>query len=152
MLIILLLNNIVKLYFNKILLVQDKIELNGIIYSVDKDSKKNEGFVGFFDWLRKDENTIVGIRMCFFENFDYNKLFFEYSYIKPSFNNRCAELIFRDDEYDPVLSGDQDFSNNYIYKSNVGDHLVTFGLDHLNENEVEALSGYCEQVDIKHYP
>ena len=79
--------------------------------------------------------------MCFFEHHGYNELFRKLPYVKSSFDENCIEIPFNEDTYNADLSGDQDFSQNYIYKS-VNDYLVTFNLDHLTEKEFESLRSY----------
>jgi hypothetical protein len=112
-------------------------------------SKENKGFIGFFDWLRKDKSTIVGLRICYFEHQLYNEILIQYPYINPVFENKCMELLFEGDTYDPNLSGDEDFTNNYVYQSEHGDFLFTFGLDHLTNEELSGLLKYCEVINSR---
>lgn len=111
--------------------------------------------MGFFDWLRSDENTIIGIRICFFDYQIINPILKQCANAKISNDEKYIELLFAGKEYDPTLSGDQDFTNNYIYKSNEDDYLFTFGLDHLTENELKSLLNYSETLiedDIEGIP
>jgi hypothetical protein len=125
--------------------ISDQLVVNNKTYNLDPISKGNNGFIGFFDWLRRDSFTIIGIRMCFFEDQGYNKLFRKLPYVKSSFDEKCIEITFIDAAYNADLSGDQDFSQNYIYKS-VNDYLVTFNLDHLTEKEFESLRSYISPM------
>jgi len=97
-----------------------------------------------FDWLRKDERTIIGIRTCFFEHQEYNALLEKFKYTKSTYGEKFIEILFTTEGYNPLLSGDQDFTNNYVYTSDNGDYLFTFGLDHLTEYELNSLLKHCE--------
>lgn len=147
MLIILFLNNIFKLYYSHTLKLSDAIKIENNIYTKDSDSKKNEGFIGFFDWLRKTESEIVGIRFCYFDHHIYNSLLKKLPYVSITNKGKWIEILFKDDEsYIHDLSGDQDFTNNYVYESESGQFLFTFGLDHLTEQELGSLLAYCEVI------
>jgi hypothetical protein len=123
--------------------ISDFLDIDNIIYVLDSQSKKSDGFMGFFDWLRADESTIIGIRMCLFPHQAYIDLFSQLPYLKVTIDARCLEIKFADIEYNETLSGDQDFSKNFIYKADLG-YLVTFNLDHLSSTEIESLRPYLE--------
>ncbi|NSL88296.1 hypothetical protein ECE50_015760 [Chitinophaga sp. Mgbs1] len=108
--------------------------------------QKSEGFTGFFDWLRIDQETIVGIRMSFFDDLPYNSILLSKPYVKGVFENKSVELLFREGNVDFDLSGDQDFTNNYVYESANGEYLFTFGVDHLTGNELNILISYCQEI------
>jgi hypothetical protein len=131
------------LYYVSRIIYTDILKIDGVFYNKDSNSKQNDGFIGFFDWLRTDEHTIVGIRICYFENQPYNKLLTSLPYIRPTFESKCAELLFEERTYTPDISGDQDFTNNYVFKSEGGDYLFTFGLDHLTDKELNSLLNHC---------
>jgi len=143
MLIVHFLESLFKLYYTNKILSSDKIMIYNNEYWNDIDSNTNIGFIGFFDWLRADKNTIIGLRLCFFENQYYNDLLKSLSYVHPTFDNKCMELFFGENTYDPNLSDDQDFTNNYVFKSENNEYLFTFGLDHLTTHEFESLLKYC---------
>lgn len=148
MLLILFLENSFKLFLYNSIYVNDLITINGKSYRIDVTSKKNEGFIGFFDWLRINEETIVGIRLSYFDDLSYNALLLGKSYVKGVFENRSIELLFKGSDFDFDLSGDQDFTNNYVYQSDGGgEYLFTFGLDHLTERELNSLIEYCEVIN-----
>jgi len=149
MLIINFLTNLFNLYYCNSIIMSDVIKIDRLNYIIDSDSKSNEGFIGFFDWLRIDVNTIVGIRLCFFENQWYNDFLIKLAYVVPTFENKCIEVLFEEYTYDSNLSGDQDFTNNYVYKSQKGEYLFTFGLDHLSEGELNSLLKYCKVLTEK---
>ena len=118
---------------------------------MDKISKESEGFVGFFDWLRLTESQIVGIRICYLEDLPYNQILQQFPYVVPTFENKCMEILFEGNSYNFELSGDQDFTNNFVYKSENNGNLFTFGLDHLTEQEIESLLQYCEVLDKSNF-
>ncbi|MBO9592713.1 MAG: hypothetical protein J7599_07355 [Niabella sp.] len=122
------------------------MKIENIFYSKDFDSKENEGFIGFFDWLRKSDSDITGIRLCYFEHHGYNEALKRYPYVKPANEGKWMEILFENNEYNPDLSGDQDFTNNYVYKSDTNSYLFTFGLDHLTKKELNSLSKFCEVI------
>jgi len=147
MLIILFLKNIFKLYYSSTLVLTDCLKLGGNLYSKDFESSKYDGFIGFFDWLRKSESEIIGIRLCYFEHHMYNNLLHELPYINITYEGKWIEILFENETYDYDLSGDQDFTNNYVYESATGEYLFTFGLDHLTERELSSLLAYCEIIN-----
>lgn len=146
MLIILFVRNAFRLYYLKDLISLDAIRIGTSIYYKDSESKENEGFIGFFDWLRKNEIEIVGIRLCYFEHHIYNNLLKRFPYVNATNEGRWIEILFKNQSYDFALSGDQDFTNNYVYESEGGEYLFTFGLDHLTEAELNSLQEYCEVI------
>lgn len=147
MLIVHFLRNMFKLYYVDNIVSSDELTINDATYKKELNSKDNEGFIGFFDWLRADDVAIVGIRICYFESQSYNELLKSFPYIRPTFNGKCMELLFEGDTYNSDLSGDQDFTNNYVFKSEGGDYLFTFGLDHLMDKELSSLLKYCEVLN-----
>lgn len=147
MLIIHFLNREPKLYYCNNLVLSDVLVIDNISYIMDDNSKRNQGFIGFFDWLRVDKSTIIGIRICCFEHQSYNQILEQFSYVTPTFENQCMELLFNGGDYNADISSDQDFTNNYVYESDAGDYLFTFGLDHLTEREVSSFLGYCEVIN-----
>lgn len=124
----------------------DIIQIKGTDYKIDDNSKSNEGFLGFFDWLRKSQTEIIGIRLCFFEHQAYNSVLVNFPYVQSSFENKCMEIFFTDNIYNFDLSGDQDFTNNYVYISSNGDYLFTFPLDFLKKEELDSLLLYCKHI------
>lgn len=146
MLIICFLEQTFKLLYSSYMLTDNVLFINDKHYEVDNNSKENQGFLGFFDWLRIDESTIVGIRISYLEHQLYNEILMQYPYVIPTFGNRCMEIFFKKNIYIPSISGDQDFTNNYVYKSRTEDYLFTFGLDHLTDEELKSLLSNCEII------
>ena len=149
MLLILFIENAFKLFLCKSIYINDFIILKNKSYKIDSTSKSNEGFIGFFDWLRTNEETIVGIRLNFFDDLNYCNVLINKSFVKSVFENRSIELMFKGEYFNYDLSGDQDFTNNYVYESEDGDYIFTFGLDHLTEDEFISLQEYCEVITEK---
>lgn len=146
MLIIEFLINSFKLYFFNNIDTPDLLNISGNTYLKDETSRENNGFLGFFDWLRISESEIVGIRICFFGHQLYNEILQKHAYVNPTYDGRCMELMFVGNNYNPEFSGDQDFTNNFVYKSGNNNFLFTFGLDHLTESETKNLIKYCEII------
>lgn len=146
MFIILFLQNAFKLYYRYDTTVSDLLQINNIDFFMDDRSKELDGFIGFFDWLRKNNHTIVGIRTCFFDQM-YNNLLASFNYTNPTFDGMCIEVLFTDAEYDSSLSGDQDFTHNYVYKSTGEEYLFTFKTDWLTDEELRGLLQHCELLD-----
>jgi hypothetical protein len=121
--------------------ISDHLNIDNVNYVLDLQSKKNDGFIGFFDWLRTDELNIIGIRMCLFPDQAYIGLFSQFPYMKHTSDARCLELKFANKKYNEIFSGDQDFSQNFVYKGDAG-YLITFSLDHLSGAEIESLRPY----------
>lgn len=131
--------------FDKDIQISDQLIIDGVTYNLEPQSRESEGFIGFFDWLRKDQDNIIGLRLCFFQHHGYNDLFVQFPYVKATFGGKCLEIEFTEDVYNEDLSGDQDFTQNYVYKSNEG-YLVTFNLDHLSKGELESLKPYLSPI------
>ncbi|ATL49389.1 hypothetical protein COR50_20635 [Chitinophaga caeni] len=146
MLLILFIENTFKLFLCKSIYINDIIILKNKLYKIDSTSKSNEGFIGFFDWLRKNDKTIVGIRLNFFDYLNYCNVLITKSFVKYVFENRSIELMFKGEYFNFDLSGDQDFTNNFVYESEDGEYVFTFGLDHLTEDELKSLQEYCEVI------
>jgi hypothetical protein len=98
-----------------------------------------EALWGFLTGSGKTRLVLWGKGYIFLSILSYGKTLFKYPYIKQTFDNRCVELLFGDGVYDPLLSGDQDFTNNYIFRSTDGGVLMAFDLDHLNKRNLKAL-------------
>jgi len=149
MLIIQILNNIFKLFYcDTIISTYNVLKIDNEIYSIDILSKENNGFVGFFDWLRLKDSKIVGIRTCYFEDLPYNKILSTYKYIGTTYNGKCFEFLFTGENYVAELSGDQDFTNNFVYISDTNNYLLTFGLDHLEKEELEDIIILCTRLKV----
>ncbi|KFF08297.1 hypothetical protein [Chryseobacterium luteum] len=146
MLIILFLENTFKLYYLKELISPDIIKIKNSFFHKDYNSKENEGFIGFFDWLRFSESEIVGIRLCYFENQPYNNLLSKFPYVNSTNDKKWFELLFNGKPYNYNLSGDQDFTNNYVYFSEQNECLFTFGLDNLTDKELNSVIINCEEI------
>ena len=95
MLIVHFLRSLFKLYYTDKMVYSEKLIIYNKEYWNDIDSKANNGFLGFFDWLRVDKNAIMGLRLCFFEHQYYNNLLQSFSYVHPTFDHRCMEYTSR---------------------------------------------------------
>jgi len=147
MLIIIFQEALFRLYYCSNIVFSDTLKIEGIKYRIDANSKENQGFIGFFDWLRVSQHFITGIRLCLFEHQSYYKYLSKLPYISSTFGNKCYELFFEGEEYIPSISGDQDFTSNYVYESEKGNLLITFGLDHLKVEEIEGLKKHCTVIN-----
>lgn len=145
MLLIVFSKNTFKLFYLKQFYSTDVVTVEGKKYTIDSQSKENNAFIGFYDWLRSKDAQLVGVRMCFFEHHGYNKFLEQLSNVQPTFDGRCMELMFGNEEYKPEISGDQDFGNNYVYVSNDDEYLITFSTDHLDMQELDSLLSYCSK-------
>jgi hypothetical protein len=148
MLVFILLHDTYKMHILNGLVISDTIDICNISYRLDDNSKKSQGFIGFFDWLRSDDRNIVGIRICYFEHQNYNSILSKFSYVRPIFENMCMEIMFCENKYNSEISGDQDFGNNYVYLSEEGNYLLTFATDHLTESEFNSLMRYVSSISI----
>lgn len=149
MLVVQLLNSSFNLFYFDSVISKEFLTVKGEKYNIDISSKHASGFVGFFDWLRSDANSIVGIRISFFSNLPYNEILKKYSYVTASNNDLCMEILFSNNKYIPELSGDQDFGNNYVYNSSLGNYLFTFPLDHLLPDELRGLTKYSQILEFE---
>ncbi|WP_343693722.1 hypothetical protein [Chitinophaga sp.] len=125
----------------------DQFVIDNLSFYKEKESKLNNGFIGFFDWLRADLTTIVGIRMCFFSHHKYLSILQSFEYTQVKSENNCCELLFDDSEYFSEISDDQDSTNNFVFESiDKKEYLFTFGLDGLSESELNGLIAKCQKV------
>ena len=149
MLLILFLETTYKLFLCNSIHINNFISLKNKLYKIDSTSKNNGGFIGFFDWLRIEEETIVGIRLNFFDDLNYYNFLISKNFVKSVYDGRSIELMFKGEYFNFDLSGDQDFTNNYVYESEDGEYIFTFGLDHLTEDEFNSLQEHCEVLTVE---
>jgi hypothetical protein len=123
----------------------DEVQVHGVAYRRDAESTEAQGFLGFFDWLRADLATVVGVRLCPFPYLPYQALLRRYPYAMVCYENQCTEIQFVSGHYDPTLSGDQDFSFTYVYRS-ADQLLLTFPIDHFTEPEWARLLTLCQPL------
>jgi len=84
--------------------------------------------VGFFDWLRTDDELVIGVRLTIFDD--------ELDYLVPEFarpayvhqpDSVIVEIFFTEErQFNPELSNDQDFLDNWIYLSTDGLCAISF--------------------------
>ena len=84
--------------------------------------------VGFFDWLRTDDELVIGVRLTIFDD--------ELDYLVPEFarpayvhqpDSVIVEIFFTEErQFNPELSNDQDFLDNWIYLSTDGLYAISF--------------------------
>lgn len=86
---------------------------------------------GFYDWLRDKPESIIGIRIFLFE--DYQSLVSHFRHLQyvrldeTKHGNFLISVFFRPDRnFKDRLSEDQSFTGNYIYRSDDGEIAMTF--------------------------
>lgn len=114
-------------------------------YRRDAESTKAEGFIGFFDWLRTDPATVVGVCLFPFPDLPYQSLLHCYPYAAPCSEDQGMEIRFAPGRHDPALSGDQDFGFTYIYRR-ADRRLLTFPVDHFTQPEWAGLLMLCQPI------
>ena len=135
-----------KLYYYHSINLSDVLLFNEKEFHIDLNSRKSDGFIGFFDWLRGSKSEIIGIRACFFEHQEYNDILTGFPYTFAEYNGKCVGILFADGKYNANISDDQDFSNNYVYQSTDGELLITFKLDRLERVEMESILKHCKII------
>ena len=121
-----------------------EVRLQGVAYQLDAASAL-EGWLGFFDWLRTDPATVVGVRLCLFTDLPYQAWLHRYPYAVALDNDQVMEILFRPAMPDHHLSSDQDFGPNYAYR-HADRLLLTFPTDHLTEAEWASLRALCQPL------
>ncbi len=147
MLIVLFFENFFKLLYCDKMLLPDVLKITTNSYFKDFGSKQSEGIPGFYDWLRKAESDIIGVRFCYFDHHVYDSLLQKFPYIKIANDKKWIELLFENQEYDYAISKDHDFTDNYVHEPENGEYLFTFDLDHLTKHELNSLLKYCTVMD-----
>ncbi len=152
MLLIYFQNNSFRLFYTSETIEANTLKINNIDFFIDSNSEENKGFTGFFDWLRLDSSTIIGIRIWFFDHQIYNQLLMKYSYVIPSYENKCMEIYFiLNQKYASDISDDQDFTNNYVYRSQDNNYIITFETNLLEEAELDSLINICEILPLESF-
>jgi len=102
-------------------------------------------WTGFYDFLRTQEGDIIGIRYA--PLVDDPSLLGDvgnksYARVLP---NAAFELFFSGERsFVPEMSTDQDFGDNMVLRSTLGEYALTFGLDDLEPREraqLKSLAG-----------
>ncbi len=85
--------------------------------------------VGFFDWLRIDEEQVIGVRLTIFDD-ELDYLVPELArpnYVQQLPDSFGVEIFFtKERQYNPDFSNDQDFMDNWIYRSDDGLLAISF--------------------------
>jgi hypothetical protein len=113
-------------------------------FTVNNVSFKNildSNFIGFYDWLRLNENQICGIRLIPFDFAeDAVRRIPAKSYLK-STSNGTLEIYFTDSTgYIEEMSCDQDFGTAKVYISNDSEYAIGFNTENLTLIEQENLN------------
>lgn len=96
---------------------------------------------GFYDWLRKTEGQVIGVRYnplkeTNFPTDSIAALSYDIVRDKPP----SIEIYFgADRSFDPMLSTDQDFGDNFLYVSRDGELVIAFGTHWLDRAEIASL-------------
>jgi|GEM_PF-4489811 len=85
-------------------------------------------FTGFYDWLRNNDDQIIGVRYYPFKELEFLCDAIEHlSYIVIEPKTKILSLYFSDDHgAEQYSSDDQDFGDNRVYKSDAGEYAISF--------------------------
>lgn len=126
------------------------VRLHGSTYYFDVESAG--GFIGFFDWLRTDSASIVGVRLCPLDESHFQPLLSRYPYTTAvdfvntyHYAGYYTEIWFEHSAYNPALSGDQDFTSNFVYR-NADQLLLTFPTNAFSAAEWAGLLARCQPL------
>jgi hypothetical protein len=126
------------------------VRVHGATYHFDVESEG--GFIGFFDWLRADPTGIVGVRLCLLKASHFHSLLGRYPYATAvdvvnadQHAGHYTEIRFEQRAYNPALSGDQDFTSNFVYRG-ADRLLLTFPTDYLSAAEWAGLLAKCQPL------
>jgi hypothetical protein len=112
------------------------LTINGVHYR----NVEGGDWTGFYDFLRKRDGTLTGIRYWPFEG---RSRLWRSVKNKPHVRARRKgqiELYFSPDrKFAAELSGDQDFGENMVLESDNGGFAITFGLGFLTSPELSQI-------------
>lgn len=124
------------------------VRVHGATYHFDVESAG--GFIGFFDWLRADPASIVGVRLCPLNQPHFQPLLGRYPYTTAvnfvntyHYAGQYTEIWFEHSAYNPALSGDQDFTSSFVYR-NADQLLLTLPTNALCATEWAGLLARCQ--------
>ena len=141
MLLIHILNEAFYLYYILDIKTYKQIVIEKEVFS---NNSPDDGFICFYDWLREDLNSIIGISVHYFDCFTYNQVLSSKPYTQSGYQGAVNELYFgKSTVFNPNISGDQDFTNTHVYRSALGNYVLTFGLDGISAEELLSLKKYC---------
>jgi len=107
---------------------------------------KDQGYgdwTGFYDWLRKDSDRIVGVRYCPFEATEFLiETVARLEYVVIPERKRCIEVYFSipSPGADPRKSDDQTFGSNKIFFCQEQTKwLISFDTTRLSESEMQSI-------------
>ena len=117
--------------------------------SIFQDTELGD-FLGFYDWLRNDEELVIGVRFIPFERIDF---LYQYSkqldYVTIEKENKYLEIFFRNVEYfNEWDSNDQDFGECRIFKNMNNQLLISFDAENLNENELLIVKQTAKMITL----
>ncbi len=108
--------------------------------SVDYVDEGSGTWTGFYDWLRTDHNTIIGVRFWPFP---------ELAAILDGLSNTPYVIVAEHNfeiyftqrtEHETSKSNDQEFIYSRVYRSSDGSWAVVFGLYELSTTEMESVT------------
>lgn len=98
-------------------------------------------FSGFYDWLRKNNDEIIGIRFWCFDYISTLIIFLEkFNYVN-IIKEKAIEIFFNENMvYEKEISNDQDFVSSVIYLSEDKNEIAfSFDISFLNQKEANSL-------------
>lgn len=132
----------ISIYYTEEVKFLSAITLDGKRFIEHPTSKLMNGFIGFFDWLRTQNNEIKGVSFWFFENASIKEILFENDDIVKKGDHFI--FYFSKDRENLFNNGDQDFSGNHVYFYQ-DELLFTFNTDFLEEQEIKSLMMFCKK-------
>jgi hypothetical protein len=129
--------------------LDNKLNPRGLtINNIHYGNEEGGDWTGFYDFLRKPEAGVIGIR---YFHLDHDPRLLRAVENKPYVRllpTGAMELyFFSDRSYVPELSADQDFGENMLLRSASGEYAITFGLGSLKPAEVSQVEKLSERVE-----
>lgn len=112
------------------------VELDDIIYK----EADNQAYSGFYDWLREDTNTIIGLRCYRFDGFDpdLSKALDELPFVK-FVKEKVIEVYFASKRsFREDISNDQDFGACKLYSGDTG-YAILLDIEYLTTGERSSI-------------
>jgi hypothetical protein len=99
-------------------------------------------FTGFYDWLRRADGRVIGVRYLPFEaSRGVGDAVAALPYVEVSADRSSLTIFFSADRaFEPAASGDQAFGGNRVFVTDDGAYALTFDAGSLDEAERDRLA------------
>lgn len=128
------------------LLLEDadkEVIVSGITY---KDKYLLGSYIGFYDWLRNNENSIIGVNFTPMNKEDrfILEIISNFKYTNLNNKGKAIEIYFSEQkQYISNISSDQDFGYIQFLVSDNNNYAMTIDITQLNNIEIDSIKTNC---------